>query len=239
MRKDILIGWRIGFVMGVLLFLICFNIVIISAGEIKNVEYKLKIVFEPYCTNETCVLDGNSSNSTCSTQCYGKFTIEGVEENNLYFIIDTASDDWKDGRTDTRYGYKTFEMGNTSDITGLREDLQKCLFNYDNLLTCEKALNARDVNLTNCILQSGFSENYTLQKCKEDKIGIQTQLNTKDSSISEKIKEVEDLKQEKLMWIGLGLLAGFLGTKFGIPWMQGRGTPKDEAESSFPSNTGY
>lgn len=229
-------------IIGIALTLILLNFV--SALAVKNVEYKLKITFEPSCEIESCVSNytdsGNSTiNSTlCSTSCSGKIIVEGVEENNLFFEIDMASSEWKDGNVETRYGYKETEIGNESDISGIRQDLDKCLITYDNLLLCQSTLSDYDFNLSNCKSKIG-SDNYTIFDCTTDKRSAENKLNLKETAMRELEKEKKDNENTKYLWGIIGVLIGFLGFKYGIPKMQGKESPRDETEKAFPSNQGY
>jgi len=225
--------WKIGFFTGAVMILLILNLVSLSAGETKNIEYALNISFEPYCinsicnnetifenrtvvinetTNQTKVIEINYTKQTCSSNCYGKLKVDGVDENRLFFEIDTGSDRWKNGSSEFRYGYKTADLGNLSDISGIREEL-------NNLTTCFSDHLACNTNLTECKLRE-----QTCQSSIADKSMITQKLN--------------DWNTKKWYFLLGGILLGALFIWKGLPIIQGRKNPRDPTEQ-FPSNVPY
>ena len=216
-----------------------FFLPLIQSSETRNIEYQIKITYTPYCSAETCTNATNSTNYTCYTRCYGTLKVEGINDNNLFFEIDTGSSAWKNGNSESRFGYKTADLGNLSDITGIREDLRNCTSTWNTLFRCYDTVRKLDVNLTSCQTQSDFGKNYTLVDCKIDKTTLENQLSLKSTEINSKLQEIKNTKNDKWTYaVVAAILAGLLVWK-GIPYAKGRITPKDESEKQFAANPGY
>lgn len=205
-------------------FLVIFNLFFISSGEVRNIEYTLNVSFEPYCVNNVCSNETiNSTNNetnetinytreTCSSVCYGILKIDGIYENQLFFEIDTGSERWKNGSSELRYGYKSADLGNLSDISGIRQELQNLTTCFDEHLVCT-------ANLTECSTQ---------------KTNLEGDVNFKSSEIAELNKKEKD----KYLWFIGGIIVGVLFIWKGLPALKGTKNPRDPATSQFPSNLG-
>ena len=210
--------------LGIIIF-IFINIIFISSSEIRNIEYSLNLSYVPYCVNNICSnqtisnfnnvtnITTNYTKETCSSVCYGKLIINGVDNNQLFFEIDTGANEWKNGTTQLRYGYKSADLGNLSDISGIRTELQ-------NLTTCFTTSLLCTANLTECKVQES---------------NCQTSLSDKNAIT----QELNDWKNTKKWYFALGgiIVMGLFMWK-GLPAIQGRKNPRDPSEA-FPSNVPY
>ena len=216
-----------------LLLLIAF-----TSAETKIIEYLFNLSWNPYCPAISCATINvtynvstfdnstnmtinttinNGTSTTCSATCYGKLKLEGVNGNNLFVEIDTGVEEWKSGRSDLRYGYKTAELGNLSDISGIRQELQ---------------------NLTQCYNDAtGYFTN--LSVCLSDKSSLQTDKTNKETTISLKEQEINSLKNQKLLYGGIGIGIGLILAYMVVPWFKGRNKVKDLTDSAHPSNVRF
>lgn len=214
----------------------------VVSADIKNIEYQIKITWTPYCEEQHCEnVTTNNTNSTevCYEKCFGTLKLEGVEENNIFVEINTGDDFWIDGASSSRFGYKTADLGNLSDISGIREDLSNLSLMYERLMRCQDALRNLDVNMSNCQLLTGFGTNYTIQSCEVDKEVMQEKLNSQNAQISSKEEEVNKSNNNKWVFGVVGFILGIVAIKFVIPKIQGKDTPRDSSEKQFPPNPGY
>jgi hypothetical protein len=198
---------------------------LVVAGETRNIEYSINISFFPYCINEQCHNEttstfDNSTNITtnytktiCSANCYGKINVNGIDNNKLFFEIDIGSDRWKNGSTELRYGYKEADLGNLSDISGIRQELQ---------------------NLTSCFGNNALCiANLTEMQVKESVC----QTNLADKNVIS--KELNDWKgTKKWYFLVAGILIGALFIWRGLPLIQGKKNPRAPTEQ-LPSNIPY
>lgn len=196
----------------------------ISAGEVRNIEYTLNVSFEPYCVNNVCVNETlfhtdnatnitiNYTRETCSSVCYGILKVDGIYENQLFFEIDTGSERWKNGSSELRYGYKSADLGNLSDISGIRQELQ-------NLTTCFMEHLICTANLTECSTENKDLDIFLIDK-------------------DNKIEELNKKENDKYTWLIGGLVIGALFIWKGWPALKGTRNPKDPSTSQFPSNVG-
>jgi hypothetical protein len=204
-----------------------FLINLILAVETKNVEYGMNITFTPYCRDISCTTVNvttydnstnmtivNGTNTTCSANCYGKVKLEGIDNNKLFVEIDIGVSPWNNGNTEIRYGYKTADLGNLSDISGIRQELQ-------NLTSLAYLFNSCSENLTKCAEQKATAET--------NNINSQSTINSKD----EDIKEIKN--QRWFYGIG-GVVIGVLIIKTLIPFLQGTRIPRDPFSKEFPAN---
>jgi len=211
------------FVIG--LFLMIYLMFGAFAGETKDIIYTVNVSFEPNCVNEICVnetivqtdnvtnITTNYTRETCSSVCYGLLKIEGVEGNTLTIYIDTSLEPWKNGSSQLVNGYKKTDLGNLSDISGIRQELQNLTSCFGRHLICTE-------NLTECSTQK-------------------TNLDMSISSKNNKIDELNKKENDKYMWLVGGIILGIVGIKFILPSIQGKKNPKDPSTEQFPSNAGY
>ena len=217
----------------ILMFALIMCSVLISA-ETKNIEYQIKITYTPHCEEQFCN-STNSTNETCYNECYGMLKLEGVDENNIFVEIDLGDEFWRDGASSSRFGYKSADIGNLSDISGIKDELANLTQIYDNLGRCKDALRNYDVNLSNCKFMTGYGGNYTLQDCDIDKTNLQNTVNNKNNEI----KELKDFGNEKYMWGIGGVILAYIFLTLILPKLQGKAIPKDPVKEQFGSNVGY
>lgn len=211
------------------IFLILFIPLIFVSAETRNIEYALNVSFTPYCVNNVCSNQtvsnfDNSTNittnytlQTCSSTCYGKLVVNGIEENKLYFEIDSGSERWKIGGNELRYGYKLADLANLSDITGIRQELQNLTSCFENHRVCSS-------NLTECSVQKSNAE---------------VMLGEKNNLVTQKDDEIKKKGNERWLFLAGGVLLGILAIKVIVPSIQGRRNPRDPSANQFPSNVGY
>jgi len=209
----------------IIAILLIFSLFFISAGEVRNIEYAFNVSFEPYCVDNICSnqtttqtdnitnITTNITRETCSSVCYGIVKVDGIYENQLFFEIDIGSERWKNGSSELRYGYKSADLGNLSDISGIRQELQNLTSCFGEHLICT-------ANLTECSTQK-------------------TNLDMTVSSKSVEIDELNKKGKEKYIWFVGGILACFVGIKYVLPSIQGKKNPGDPTKEQFPSNAGH
>lgn len=224
---------------------------IVGATETKQIDYTLQLKYSKANCEEVCtsqIVNGTSNetinNTVCGEECDLIFDIRSLPLDKHTIIptrIDTSSDQFKDkeGQWIDLYGTYVAELGNNTDITGLNDKLDNLTTIYENLMKCQSSLRNYDFNLSNCITQTGYATNYSLETCGTEKANLQKTVSEKDKRISELQEQYDKEKGSKQTWGFLGILIGVALIKFIIPTIQGKETPKDSSEEQFPSNQGY
>lgn len=222
------------FVFG-LLFLSC----MVSAGT-EDVMFKLKLEYIQTneittCTNNT-ITSGNITTiwQNCSTVSDGQIRITGGEDETHIGIIENLLDIIS---TRIYTGYKTADLGNLSDITGINDKLDYFTDCNDKLNDCMDS--NRDVSAQLILLEedSGLRLNFT--ECSTSLVQANANLDSKKSEIKLKADTIESLEGSKFIWILLGGVIGAIIIGIVIPKIKGTDTPKDSTSKDLPPNPGY
>lgn len=224
---------------------------LVGATEVKQIDYSLQIKYaesncQSICTSElvNTTLNETINKTTCGESCDLVIDIRSLPVDKHTIIptrIDTSSEQFKnkEGQWIDLYGTYIADIGNSTDITGLNDKLDNLTIIYDRLLRCQSSLRDYDLNLSNCVSQTGYTTNYTLETCNTDKVSLQNKVSENEKRVSELQSLYDKEKGSKQTWGFLGILIGVAFVKFLLPEIQGTKTPKDEAEKQFPSNQGY
>jgi len=225
MKKLLIIGLIFGII------ILSFTV---SSLELKDIFYKISVEYEPDC-NTLCenITISNVTIPNCTTNCFGKIKILGEEENHLTIVEELS--DLTSKRIYT--GYYQAEIGNSSDMTNLLEKIDGYMIVNDKLNACMDSNRKIDTELRICNQSSGYKDNFTA--CDLEKNNLQSKLNTKTNSLSTKDEEIKEADKNKWIWGVIGVLVGMGIIKYGVPWKDGKQTPKDESEKQFTPNIGY
>lgn len=223
----------------IFIFVFLLFIGVVNAGT-QDVMFKLKLEYiqtDPTttCTNET-IIDGNITTirENCSTISNGQIRLTGGEDATHIGIIENLLDIIS---TRIYTGYKTADLGNLSDITGINDKLEYFTTCNDKLNDCMDS--NREVSSKLILLEedSGLKLNFT--ECSTNLIKANSDLEIKKSDIKTKSDKIKELESSKLMWIILGIIIG--GVLLGVvyPKMRGRDISKDSVGTDHPPNPGY
>jgi len=198
--------------MNKIIILICMAIIalllfpLISALKPVDIEYKIRVTYNPSgncstsCSNSTI---GNTTTETCYETCQGTIKIVGEEE-NLIAVLKNLNE-----INGVYQGFKRAELGNESDITGINENLKNCLKWHDELETCMTINSNVSVQLLTMKDDVGYKENYT--ECFSSKQVMQNNLDTKTSKITELTDDLKQWDSNKFLWLFGGIILGYVG----------------------------
>ena len=221
------------------IFIFLYLATMVSAGT-EDVMFKLKLEYVQTdsvtnCVNETIVV-GNITTirENCSTIINGQIRLTGGEDETHIGITENLLDIIS-GKIYT--GYKTADLGNLSDITGINDKLEAYTICTSRLNDC--IISNSDVSAKLILLEedSGLKTNFTV--CSTDLIKLNADLDIKQNDIKTKTEKIKSLESSKIMWILLGGIIGALLIGVGIPKMRGKDTPDQPSGRDFPPNPGY
>ena len=210
----------------------------VSAGT-ENVMFEIKLEYDPQ-SQTTCVSEfDNSTNQTwtnCTTINNGIIKVVGGEEETIIVITKTL--DYIIEHPGVIYtGYKTADLGNLSDITGINDKLDYFADCNDKLNDCMDS--NREVSSKLILLEedSGLKSNFTT--CSANLVLANTDLTIKKSEIKTKSEKIKSLESSKIMWILFGGIIGAILIGVVVPKMRGKDTPDQPSGRDFPPNPGY
>jgi len=220
----------------ILIFMsVIFLISLVSAIGTTDIIYKIKVNYEPSgncsisCSNST---SGNTTTETCYETCQGIIKIEGLEENHL-MVIENLND--INGRSYT--GYKTADLGNESDITGIVVKLDECLTLNEKLNLCMATNSNISAQFIMMGEDVGYKENYT--NCNLERTNLNNQISEKNQELKEVQDELKQWDTNKLVWGAVAFLLGMGFIKLGLPYLQNKDKHKDESDKQFPGGASY
>jgi len=220
----------------IFIFGLLFLSAMVSAGT-QDVSFKIKLEYIPNPLT-TCVnVFDNSTNITwnnCSTINNGQIRIIGGEDETHVGITEYLADIIS---TRIYTGYKTADLGNLSDITGINDKLEYFTDCNTKLNDCMDS--NREVSTQLILLEedSGLKANFTT--CSASLIKSDTNLQIKDGELKSKTDKIEELEGNKFMWILLGAAIGAIIIVVVIPKIKGTDIPKGSISSDLPPNPGY
>ena len=220
----------------IFIFSLIFLATMVSAGT-EDVMFKLKLEYTPNLET-TCISEfDNSTNQTwnnCSTVSNGVIEVISGETETHVMIVENLLDIIS-GRIYT--GYKTADLGNLSDITGINDKLTA-------FQDCSSKLNIcmdsnRDVSSQLILLEEdrGTKSNFTT--CTTDLLNANSDLNARKSELKTKNETIESLESSKFMWILIGIGIGAVFILVILPRLKGTDMPKDSSGNDHPPNPGY
>ena len=222
-----------------LLFVLMFLVSNVSSGT-QDVMFEFKLEYLPQIQEE-CV-DSTIVNSTTNTTTIWKNcsitndgTIKVIGGSNTYIGVLEKLTDVIPGRIYN--GYKSVDLGNLSDITGINNKL-------DDFMDCNNKLNNcmdsnRNVSSQLILLKedSGLKANFT--ECSASLLTANSNLEIKNAEINSKRDEIEVLEGGKFMWIIFGIIIGVVAIKVVVPKVKGTDIPISPIGKDHPPNPGY
>lgn len=205
----------------------------LSALRTEDVLYRINVEYNPSgnctvtCSNST---SGNTTFQTCNNLCNGVIKIQSGESTNHITVVEEVNN----LITPKQYtGYKTAEIGNDTDITGitgiLNQYANNCTISLNKCMDSNRNISSQ---LDFCTKDSKFEKNFT--ECLIERNKFEESMNAKSSELTTATEELKDERSNKFLFGIGGIILGFVVYNLYKKY----NSPKDQTES-FAGNVPY